>query len=189
MSFINKMLSVGSVKGSIKVYLRTREIVLHPCFFILQVRATQLFTAFWIVFKKQSLASHKVNTVSLTQFFFEFLIDLGASFMLVAVSLLFLGKDRLLDIPRKHWRNLMWSGVFGVSFAQTFFCLGLGNSQAAETCVGMLMVPICVFLLGIVMGLERPTVCKVNSSAVSWHHAGYVRGELHDDHCHAVQDR
>lgn len=38
--FIRKMLSIASVKGSIKVYLRTRELILHPCFFILQVSCT-----------------------------------------------------------------------------------------------------------------------------------------------------
>mmetsp|Transcript_26853 Transcript_26853/g.48406 ORF Transcript_26853/g.48406 Transcript_26853/m.48406 type:complete len:261 (-) Transcript_26853:41-823(-) len=55
---------------------------------------------------------------------------------------------------------MVWSGVFGVSNAQMFFCLGLINSKAAETCAGMLLVPMCVFILGFFIGPERPKLCK-----------------------------
>eukprot|EP00359_Climacostomum_virens_P009497 CAMPEP_0204909362 /NCGR_PEP_ID=MMETSP1397-20131031/8106_1 /ASSEMBLY_ACC=CAM_ASM_000891 /TAXON_ID=49980 /ORGANISM="Climacostomum Climacostomum virens, Strain Stock W-24" /LENGTH=322 /DNA_ID=CAMNT_0052079177 /DNA_START=59 /DNA_END=1027 /DNA_ORIENTATION=- len=123
----------------------------------------QLFAGFWITFKAIALRSNHINV-----FFFEFFIDLGASVILIAATLLVLGRRALFKVPRKFWLKLLLCGVFGVNNAQMFFNLGNMFGGPALTCIGMLLVPMCVFSLSFFVGPEKLHIVKCAGIALAF---------------------
>jgi len=151
------------VKPSVLGYAKTRKIILHPLFL-----AAQVFVAFWIQYKALAFKHYKMNFVGAKQLFFEFAVDLLAT-LLVTAGFLVQYKGTIgqaLTLPRSAWSMIVYSGSVGICASQTFFCLGLSESEAAYTSMYMMLTPSVTSLLSLCLGLESRLLVKVTPMQV-----------------------
>lgn len=115
-------MNVTGVKPSVKGYLRTRHVLLHPVFIIMQ-----LFIGIWVNYKVEVLEKLHVSFV-----LFELFADLGASVVLLS-SYFTVWKDQEFFMKGNLWHILLAvsSGAIGVAGSQLVFCVGLSNSESA----------------------------------------------------------
>lgn len=158
------MLLGDNLKPSALGYAKTRKIILHPLFIAAYLARRQVFVAFWIQYKAVAFKHYKMNFVSDIQLFFEFLVDFLTTLLLTAGFLIqYKGTLRqALTLPRSAWSMIVYSGSVGICASQTFFCLGLSESEAAYTSLYMMLTPSVNSILSLILGMETRRLPKVD---------------------------
>ncbi|CAG9326154.1 unnamed protein product [Blepharisma stoltei] len=152
------MITITGIKPSIKGYLRTRRIVLHPIFILMQ-----LCIGVWINYKKKAFEQLNLSFV-----FFECVVDLIATLILLT-GVFSVRKARNFFMGGKitHILLAMLSGILCVFSAQLFFCIGLKYTSGGITAPWMLVTPSVVGLLGMILKYESRKTLKIFGVTIS----------------------
>jgi len=106
-----------------------------------------------------------MNFVLPRQLFFEFAVDFLTT-LILTVGFLVQYKGTIqqaLNLPRPAWSMIVYSGSVGICASQTFFCLGLSQSEAAYTSLYMMLTPSVNSLLSLCLGMESRRLLKVRA--------------------------
>lgn len=145
---------IDAAKPSLKGYLRSRRIIAHPVFILMQVIYKKILVGLWINYKRKAFQIFGIDFVKANKVFFELQADIGASFFLsLYVLAVRKGSDIFLQWNIKFILLNFLAGVF-IFATQLMFCLGLKTSEASFTAPWMLLNPIFVTILALFFGYE-----------------------------------
>lgn len=146
------MLVTTAVSPSQRGYLRTRRIMLHPVFIIME-----LFTAMWIVFKRDVFSEYKIDFA-----FFQVISD-SCWFLLWILMWCLVDSQPMPKHTRKGIILLFASGFIGVFGSQYLFWLGLAKTPYGTELpsVWLVLIPILTITIGLITKKEAWRKTKI----------------------------